>query len=199
MKTDCKPVTLTEIEGKIDIGDICTISCPFLGTETDDTTAMAFAHPSNRCYRHGTANSRQLHFQRTFCLSEAYEKCLIYGESNENHDEVVANRKNAAVSRSRLLLGSAIIILILLLMLLSWPFMDQFVARNATYNLPIDLNRLQTVIDEMPEDSAGWVVIRMKDLGGEQERDHAIGKSASKPIYAAKTASRDIPQLVSAG
>jgi len=121
MNSDSSKRLFSEIEESIDVAGICAVSCPYLGSNFDRATAMAYPAPGNRCYRHQTTTKMELDFQRSFCLSDAYAKCEIY-----QGDTAPAVETNAGNGRLRKygwkMALPVIIVLLLFYILISWTF-----------------------------------------------------------------------------
>lgn len=55
--------------------------CPFLGTETDPGTALAFPSDANHCFRTRLPVPVSLIHQETYCLSTRYTSCPVYRQN----------------------------------------------------------------------------------------------------------------------
>ena len=66
----------------VDISGFSPVICPYLGSKTDRVTAIAYPHPANQCHRHTAVVTRQLQFQKAFCLSKNHKQCVVFQEEN---------------------------------------------------------------------------------------------------------------------
>ena len=52
--------------------------CPFVGLEQDPQSLTSYPSARNFCYRLRQPKSVRLEYQQQYCLSSAYQRCLVY-------------------------------------------------------------------------------------------------------------------------
>jgi len=52
--------------------------CPFVGLEQDPQSLTSYPSSRNFCYRLRQPKSVRLEYQQQYCLSSAYQRCLVY-------------------------------------------------------------------------------------------------------------------------
>jgi hypothetical protein len=52
--------------------------CPFVGLEQDPQSLTSYPSSRNFCYRLRQPKSVRLEYQQQYCLSSAYQRCLLY-------------------------------------------------------------------------------------------------------------------------
>lgn len=154
MDNQPKTIPLSDIRGSIDLsGIIGDKPCPFLASDYDGMTPMAFPHPRNHCYRHGDALERQPQFQRTYCLSSAYETCPIYQQKEKPQNQSI--KKHAPPLGNNWFHRSVpiIIMLIIFAALVSLPALAMSPIHNQAVNLPLTADQIRGFFAESAPDS----------------------------------------------
>lgn len=111
MATELSKTSLTKINGSIDLVGISISSCSFLATDYDHVTPMAFAHPANRCYKNQVGKKTQLQHQRSFCLTDRYEECVIFQQEKPPAVKTDAQDRQKRSFGSKLALTSVIVLI----------------------------------------------------------------------------------------
>jgi hypothetical protein len=138
MEDKKKTIAIADIQGSIDLTDICASTCPFLATKFDGITPMAYPNPKNHCFRHGQAVETTVEFQRAYCLSPKYETCPVFLKTETPRTRPQDSKKEAKDDGQRRLAVpvAAIILLLIFVTVISWPVLAQSPGQDQAVNLP---------------------------------------------------------------
>lgn len=150
METGRSKTSLTEIQESIEIVGLSYSSCPFLGTENDRITALAYAHPANRCYKNQVGMTRQLQYQRAFCLSDRYEECAIFQQEEPSAVKTDAQDRRKRSFGSKLTL-TLIIVLLILTAFISLLLLGMNIQNADAAQLPIGTAIIGSNMPDLPQ------------------------------------------------
>jgi hypothetical protein len=105
--------------------------CPYLGTEADRATTLAFPDYANRCHRHGKSVTVSVIAQEDLCLTSDYATCNVYREP----ERIPSTKKRfKRFSRPvRALTMVAVVVLILLAAFVWWPNPGKSILESTTF------------------------------------------------------------------
>lgn len=154
MENNGKTVALADIQGSIDVSDICAATCPFLASKFDDVTPMAFPHTNNHCYRYGDPTDITIEHQREYCLAPAYDTCPVYLEKEKPVPHPQVSEINSKKRRELRLAFpvTAVVLLLLFAALMSWPVLAQSPGQDQAVNAPLAVEQIRGLFTWFAQD-----------------------------------------------